>query len=134
MQQVALGLGCDRDASLATVEAAVAEALARAEIGLSAVCRLATIDKKRDEAAILSLAARHGWPLHLFSAAELSAVPVRSPSETVRKRMGTPAVAEAAALLAAETDLRGLVLEKHKHTGRDGKNATVAIARLSFRG
>jgi len=132
--RVALGLGCERGASLATVEAAIAEALARADMGRSAVCRLATIDRKRDEAAILALAARYGWPLHLFSAAELSAVPVRSPSETVRRRMGTPAVAEAAALLAAETDLRGLVLEKHKHKGRDGKNATVAIASLGLGG
>lgn len=132
--QVALGLGCDRDASLATVQAAVTEALARASIPLSAVCLLATIDKKRDEPAILALAEQHGWPLRLFSATELSAVAVRSSSEAVRRRMGTPAVAEAAALLAAETDLRGLVLEKHKHTGRDGKNATVAIARLVLSG
>ncbi|BBA33947.1 putative cobalamin (Vitamin B12) biosynthesis CbiG protein, truncated [Methylocaldum marinum] len=48
--------------------------------------------------------------------------------ETVRKYMGTPAVAEAAALLASRGEL---VVEKHKYRGPDGKNATVSIARLN---
>ena len=42
--------------------------------------------------------------------------------------MGTPAVAEAAALLAANGRMEDLVLEKFKFRGPDGKNATVSIA------
>jgi cobalt-precorrin 5A hydrolase len=57
-------------------------------------------------------------------------VPVPNPSETVRKYMGTPAVAEAAALLAAGVDMRALLLEKYKYRGEDGKNATVSIASM----
>jgi cobalt-precorrin 5A hydrolase len=41
----------------------------------------------------------------------LAAVPVTNPSETVRKYMGTPVVAEAAALLASRGER---VMEKHK--------------------
>jgi len=41
------------------------------------------------------------------------------------------ALSEAAALLAAQTDLSALVVEKHKLRGPDGKNATVSIARMA---
>ena len=43
--------------------------------------------------------------------------------------MGTPAVAEAAALLAADVAMQDLLLEKYKYRGTDGKNATVSIAK-----
>ena len=56
-------------------------------------------------------------------------MPVPNPSATVLKYMGTPAVAEAAALLAAHAGIEQLLVEKHKHRGADGKNATVSIAR-----
>ena len=127
--RVILGIGCDRGTPLDTLETAVAQALARAGLGREAVRGLATIDKKHDEACILTLAARQGWPLQFFSAAELAQVPVPNPSATVLKYMGTPAVAEAAALLAAQAGLDALLVEKHKHRGADGRNATVSIVR-----
>lgn len=132
MSRVALGLGCDRGTSLETLKSAVERALAVAGLPLDAVAAVATIDKKNDEPAILALARANGWPLRFFSAAELSRVDVPSPSETVRTHMGTPAVAEAAAILAAATDRTGLLLEKYKHKGDDGKNATVSIASAVF--
>ena len=55
---------------------------------------------------------------------------VPNPSETVRKHTGTPSVSEAAALLAAGTDLSHLLIEKHRLRGPDGRNATVSIARM----
>jgi len=128
MTRVVLGLGCDRGTSLRTLGVAVERALSVAAVHLDAVVSVATIDKKNDEPAILSLAQANGWPLRFFTAEELSRVDVPSPSETVRKYMGTPAVAEAAAILAAATDRTGLLLEKYKHKGNDGKNATVSIA------
>ncbi len=127
MMRVVLGLGCDRGASLETLRTAVEQALDMAGLSRFDVAEAATIDRKNDEAAILQLGEQQGWPLRFFPAEELAQVPVPNPSETVRKYMGTPAVAEAAALLAAGG---GLVLEKHKYRGTDGKNATVSIARL----
>lgn len=129
MTRVILGLGCDRGTSLDTLAAAVTHALAAANIELEAVVGAATIDRKHDEVAILALASQHGWPLRFFSAEALAQVAVPSPSETVRKYMGTPAVAEAAALLAAGTHMGDLLLEKYKYRGSDGKNATVSIAK-----
>jgi cobalt-precorrin 5A hydrolase len=110
--------------------AAVERALGAAGVHFDAVASVSTIDKKSDEPAILSLSQRHGWPLRFFSAEELSNVPVPSPSETVRRHMGTPAVAEAAAILASNGHMGDLLLEKYKHKGDDGKNATVSIAKI----
>lgn len=131
MTRVILGLGCDRGTSLDTLTAAVTQALAAANVRLETVAGAATIDKKYDEAAILALANQHGWPVRFFSAEALAQVEVPSPSETVRKYMGTPAVAEAAALLAAGTHMGDLLLEKFKYKGSDGKHATVSIAKRS---
>jgi cobalt-precorrin 5A hydrolase len=125
MTRVILGLGCDRGTAPETLQTAVDEALALTGLNGGAVAGLATIDRKNDEDAILQLASRYGWPLRFYTAEELARVPVPNPSETVRRYMGTPAVAEAAALLAAGGDL---LLEKYKYRGADGKNATVSIA------
>jgi cobalt-precorrin 5A hydrolase len=56
---------------------------------------------------------------------------VPNPSETVRRYTGTPSVSEAAALLAAGAGMEALLVEKHKHRGPDGRNATVSVARIA---
>nr|WP_229262057.1 cobalamin biosynthesis protein [Duganella guangzhouensis] len=124
-------MGCDRGVALATVREAVQAALATAGAMPEQVTAAATIIIKQDEEALLALALEYGWPLHFYEAHQLAAVPVPHPSETVRRYTGTPSVSEAAALLAAgpNTPMTSLVVEKHKHRGADGRNATVSIAR-----
>ncbi len=129
--QLILGMGCDRGTPLETLETALDQALALIDQNRDAVTALATIDKKNDEIALLALAEQQGWPLHFFSAGQLAQVAVPNPSAVVLKYMGTPAVAEAAAMLAAETGVDDLLVEKHKYRGADGKNATVSIVRLN---
>lgn len=129
--KIALGLGCDRGTPAATVAQCIAEALAACGSSLAEVAAVASIDLKADEAGFAELAARHGWRIRYYSAAELAAVPVSNPSETVRRHTGTPSVSEAAALLAAGVDSSRLLVEKHRHRGPDGKNATVSIARIT---
>ncbi|HFE39175.1 MAG TPA: cobalamin biosynthesis protein [Gammaproteobacteria bacterium] len=124
-----LGMGCDRGASLETLSTAVDQALAQIDQTRKAVTALASIDKKSDEIALLALAEQHGWSLHFFSAEQLAKVEVPNPSDVVLKYMGTPAVAEAAAILAAKKSLRFLLVEKYRYLGTDGKNATVSIVR-----
>lgn len=128
--KVMVGIGCDRNTSLKTLEEALGLALQPCGLEVSAIAGLASIDKKNDEAALLQLAENHGWPLHFYPAEVLAEIPVPNPSEVVLKYMGTPAVAEAAALKAANTDMRDLLVEKYKYLGADGKNATVSIARM----
>jgi cobalt-precorrin 5A hydrolase len=126
---VVLGLGCDRGTSAETIAQAVAQALVRLGCGSAQVRGLASIALKADEAGLLAFAAAQGWPLHFFSAAELARVEVPNPSETVRRHTGTPSVSEAAALLLGGGEASDLLLEKHKHCGADGRNATVSVAR-----
>jgi len=132
MTRYTMGLGCDRGVALDTVREAVRDALAAAGAQPAQVVAAASITLKKDEAALLALAQEHGWPLHFYEAHELAAVEVPHPSETVRHYTGTPSVSEAAALLAAgpDTPMTALVVEKHKHKGADGRNATVSIARI----
>lgn len=129
--RIAMGLGCDRGVLLQTLQTAVTQALSQAGLTHQAVAVCASIDKKNDELALLQLCEQRGWPLQFFTAAQLAGVAVPNPSEVVRRYMGTPAVAEAAAMLAANTDMAGLLVEKYKHCGVDGKNATVSIARIA---
>lgn len=130
MMRVAVGIGCDRGAAFLTLHTAVTQALELAGLKGDAVAVCASIDKKNDEPALLQLAGQLGWPLQFYTAAQLAEVEVPNPSEVVRKFMGTPAVAEAAAMLAAHTGIACLLVEKFKYCGADGKNATVSIAGL----
>jgi cobalt-precorrin 5A hydrolase len=123
---VALGVGCDRGVSFKTLETALAEALILADP--VRVVWVATIDRKADEPAILALAAARRWPLVIYPATLLAGVEVPNPSGTVMRHLGIPAVAEAAALLAAGARMSDLVLEKHKYRGADGKHVTLSIA------
>jgi cobalt-precorrin 5A hydrolase/precorrin-3B C17-methyltransferase len=140
-----LGIGCERDTSLALLERLVADGLEQSGLAPGAVAGLASIDRKGDEPALLALAERHGWPLRLYDAPTLAAVAVPHPSEAVAREMGTPSVAEAAALKAASeaarpltdpaaTDLAGpsphLLLEKRIGRAASGERgaATLAVA------
>ena len=127
---IALGLGCDRGTPAATLVWAVVDALASCGARLGDVSAVASIDLKADEAGLAELARWQGWTIRFYPAAELAAVPVPHPSETVRKYTGTPSVAEAAALLAAGAGMDQLIVEKHKYRGPDGRHATVSIARM----
>ncbi|VFM95536.1 MAG: cobalt-precorrin 5A hydrolase [Candidatus Kentron sp. G] len=141
--KIIIGIGCDRGASQQTLEEALGRALALIGRTRDAVAGLASIDRKSDEAGLLALSTQHGWPLYFYNAAHLAKVPVPNPSETVRKHMGTPAVSEAAAVLAIEmgaagmgaaetgaagTGVSGLILEKYKYRGNDGRHVTISIA------
>lgn len=128
--RLAVGIGCDRGTSAITLRTALNQALASIGIDVFRISRLASIDLKANEAGLLALARELDQPLLFFSAAQLAAVPVPNPSETVRRHIGTPSVSEAAALLAARAHMADLLVEKHKWRGSDGRNATISIARM----
>lgn len=128
--RIALGLGCDRGTPAATIAQAVDEALAACGAGTVDVVAAASIDLKADEAGLLDFVRARGWRIRFYAAAELAAVEVLNPSETVRKYTGTPSVSEAAALLVAGADKTHLIIEKYRKRGPDGRNATVSIARI----
>ncbi len=126
---IALGIGCDRDTPAGTIARCITEALAKTGATPADVRAVASIDLKANEPGLLDALRSHGWICRFHSATVLAGVTVPNPSEVVRRYTGTPSVAEAAALLAANADQSALLVEKHRLRGLDGRNATVSIAR-----
>jgi cobalt-precorrin 5A hydrolase/precorrin-3B C17-methyltransferase len=127
-KSLVVGVGSARGVTAGEVAGLVDEALAAGGLAAASVRCLATADLKADEEGILQVARERGWDVVTHPAEELSSVEVPNPSEVVRAEVGTPSVAEAAALLSAGP--RGeLVVQKRKSA-----NATAAVARLTPRG
>src|SRR3954468_15971645 len=81
--------------------------------------RLAPLATRADEPGLVEAAARRGWRVDAYPSSVLAAVRVPSPSARVAALVGTPSVAEAAALVDGGT----LTVVKTAH-GR----VTVAVA------
>jgi cobalt-precorrin 5A hydrolase/precorrin-3B C17-methyltransferase len=135
-----VGVGCERGTTRVWLEGSLRRLLQNQGLALEAVAGLATLELKRDEAGLLELAQAHGWPIQFFSAAALAGIPVPHPSEAVRQAVGTPSVAEAAALLAAQrwsgedNPAQGratLVCPKQIFTSESEGTCTLAIARAA---
>jgi cobalt-precorrin 5A hydrolase / precorrin-3B C17-methyltransferase len=126
-----VGVGSARGVSAREVGTLIDEALAAESLHPMSVRCVATVDLKADEEGILAVARERGWEVVTYPAGVLSTVEVPNPSDVVRAEVGTPSVAEAAALHAARSYGRSgeLVVEKRKSA-----NATVAIARLRPKG
>ena len=75
---------------------------------------------------------RYDWPLEIYTAGQLDAVPgIENPSETVKRHVGTRGVAEPAALLRAGAD--ALLLPKQVYTEpAAGRSMTLAVARIPY--
>ncbi|MBA3283111.1 MAG: precorrin-6Y C5,15-methyltransferase (decarboxylating) subunit CbiT [Acidimicrobiia bacterium] len=129
---IAVGVGCSSDATADEVAAVVADALGSAPSNTMPPAVVATVDRRRDHPAILALTGLHrsgrGGPLPVmaFPSSLLAQVSVATPSAVVADAVGTPSVAEAAALLAAGPGARLVV------TKRKGATATAAVA-VGFR-
>ncbi|MEH0934746.1 precorrin-3B C(17)-methyltransferase [Micromonospora psammae] len=119
------GIGASRDVPAAEVAGLLRRVMADAGLSPASLRCLASIDVKADEAGIVDTARALGVPLETAAAAELAAVDVPHPSEVVRAAVGTPSVAEAAALRGGGT----LLVPKTASA-----MATVAVARHAPRG
>ncbi|MDO4890124.1 MAG: cobalamin biosynthesis protein [Coriobacteriaceae bacterium] len=115
-----VGVGCRKGTDPAVLERAVDAVLERAGATQYQVEALATIDVKRDEPAIVQLAAKRGWDLRLYAAEELARVPgAFAASAFVERTVGVDNVCERAACAAGGK----LVLGKQA-----GDGVTVAVA------
>ncbi len=121
MSALFVGVGTCRAVDADEVLALIQQTIAQA--GPGTVAALATVDARAAEPGLLAAAARLGVPLTAYGVHELAAQPVPHPSEAARRALGTPGVAEAAALLAAGPGGE-LVVGKRKSA-----QATCAVAR-----
>ncbi|MGI8491345.1 MAG: precorrin-3B C(17)-methyltransferase [Acidimicrobiales bacterium] len=118
-----IGVGSSASADVARLEALALAALEKAALHPGAIGAVATIDLKAEEPAVLALAASLGVAIQTFPASVLGRIEVPHPSAVVAGAVGTPSVAEAAALAASGP---GGALAVDKVTSAD---STVAIAR-----
>ncbi|MET7367053.1 Rv2231c family pyridoxal phosphate-dependent protein CobC [Streptomyces sp. NPDC005566] len=118
--ELVVGVGARPGVTADEVLQLILEALGAAGSAASDVVEVATLDTRADEPGITGAAARLGVPVRSFPAAVLAAVRVPNPSGAPRDAVGTPSVAEAAALVGADE----LLVPKRKSA-----SATCAVAR-----
>ena len=112
-RRAVLGLGCRRGASNRQVREAAETALREAKVSFLELSGIATIDRKRDEPALVALAARWRLPLLTYSAEELENVSgTYSNSDFVRQTVGIGNVCERAAVLALTEQFSGELPEE----------------------
>lgn len=120
-----LGVGCKRGADFQALAEAAEEFLESAGVSALSLAAVASIDIKKDEAAIIKLAEKYKVPFVTYSAEELrGAQGLFSYSKRVEEATGVGCVCERAAVLAAGggTLMRGktvypgmtLALAKHR--------------------
>lgn len=123
-----VGIGCERDTPQALIADAIDQTCRQHHLATSAIAGVASLDLKADEPGLVTLCQENHWPLRCFTADQLQDIPVPTPSAVVAAAVGTPSVAEAAAIAATLPPSR-LIVPKHIHRHPDYPGAvTVAIA------
>jgi precorrin-4 C11-methyltransferase len=135
-KSLVLGVGCERGLPLDGLREGLRNFLQEHGYAQSCIDTLASANVKADEGALVEMAQEQGWQTAFYTAEELAAVPgIVTPSEVVQKWVGTPGVAEPAALLAAssqadnETPSRLLVKKQVVRVAGCTQAMTFALAR-----
>ncbi|MFH8476108.1 precorrin-3B C(17)-methyltransferase [Streptomyces sp. NPDC018000] len=129
---LAVGVGASKGAPVGEVVGLIQDTLREAGLSPLSIAELVTVDAKADEPGIVAAAAQLGVPLRTYAAGELARIEVPNPSGAPLAAVGTPSVAEAAALAAGGE----LLVPKRKSSGLEGRAAmaTCAVVRRSPRG
>ena len=122
---IVIGMGCNRGTPAEEIEAVIRETLEELRFSLKSVKALATIELKKDEAGLLAVCKKFGWPLVWYTAEELNRISMEEPSDMVFKYTGAYGVSEPAAKLYAGVD--SLVLTKKK-----SGNTTISVGLMPY--
>jgi cobalt-precorrin 5A hydrolase / precorrin-3B C17-methyltransferase len=96
-----IGIGCERGTASSVIAEAIQSTMDRAGLAMAAIAGIATLDLKANEPGLLEYCQQFNLPLRCFAADALQQISVPNPSEVVAAAVGTPSVAEAAAMAAA---------------------------------
>ncbi|MGW4033512.1 precorrin-3B C(17)-methyltransferase [Streptomyces sp. NPDC004838] len=126
-----VGVGASSGAPVDEVLGLIGESLRGAGLSALSVAELATVEAKAGEPGIVGAAERLGVPLVTYAAERLAEIPVPNPSGAPLAAVGTPSVAEAAALAGG-----GELLVPKRKSSPEGRAAmaTCAVARRPPRG
>lgn len=134
-----VGIGCEKGISKELIAEALVEVCGRYNLAQEAIAGLASIDIKATEPGLVAISQEWDLPLVTFTPTELNQINVPNPSKIVAETVGTPSVAEASALLAAQTDTLlvtkqiatkvtiAIAIAQQEYTGRIGKLSLVGI-------
>ncbi|CFY06983.1 Cobalamin (vitamin B12) biosynthesis CbiG, core [Syntrophomonas zehnderi OL-4] len=121
-RNLAVGMGCRRNVSSNEVMQALEYVMEQFSLDIDCVKKLATIDLKAQEPALLDVAARLGKPFLSFNANEIRSLDgTYEPSAWVKEKIGVGGVCEPAAQLAAG---RGITLAPKQKIGA----VTISVA------
>ncbi|MFN9175507.1 MAG: precorrin-3B C(17)-methyltransferase [Synechocystis sp.] len=124
-----IGLGCVRGTSFELIDQALHQVLQAANLSPLAIAGIASVDLKADEVGLLELGETYHWPFFTFAADHLKTQSIPNPSPVVEAEVGTPSVAEAAALTAAQQyGNRGQLIIEKQIIKQDNQAVTVAIS------
>lgn len=128
---LAVGVGASKDAPGDEVLGLIRDTLEEAGLSPLSVAELVTVDAKAGEPGIVAAAARLGVPLRTYPADVLARIEVPHPSDAPLAAVGTPSVAEAAALAGG-----GELLVPKRKSRPEGRAAmaTCAVVRRAPRG
>lgn len=101
LQNLWVGIGCQTGSSLQLMETAIEQVFTENQLDQRAIAGFATINTKATETGLVELCRLRSLPLKTFTAEILSTVTVPNPAKIIETQVGTPSVAEAAAILAA---------------------------------
>ncbi|MFG2462712.1 precorrin-3B C(17)-methyltransferase [Streptomyces sp. NPDC048523] len=124
-----VGVGASKGAPVEEVLELIEGSLREAGLSSKSIAHLATVDAKAQEPGIVTAAERLGVPLVTHSAEELAAIAVPNPSDAPLAAVGTPSVAEAAALVHG-----GELLVPKRKSAAQPAMATCAVVRRPVRG
>jgi cobalt-precorrin 5A hydrolase len=116
-----VGIGCQRGTSREVIENAIKQVCRAYHLAESAIAGIATIDTKANESEIIEFCQERNWALKTFAANILNSVEVPNPANIVLQEVGTPSVAEAAALCAVREEIL---------TADEGKDTQISINHL----
>ena len=126
---LSLGMGCRRGKDAAEIEKAAKECLKRASVFPQALERLASIDLKKEEPGLVSLAEKWEIPFVTYSEKELlEAEGEFTPSDFVKKITGTDNVCERSAVRGSG---QGVLIEKK--FGAGGITTALAVRKWEVR-
>jgi len=124
---LSVGIGCRKNTDPDQLKIFYLETLEALNLYQEAVASIATIDVKKEEAAILQLAKDQQVPLRIFTAEQLNTVEgTFTGSDFVKKTVGTDNVCERSAVLANHGRL---ILHK---TAKTGMTIAIAIDNVSI--
>ncbi len=119
------GIGCNRGTAPEKIADALNHTFISVGLSLDSLCRLASIDIKKDEIGLVDFANKTGLDLFFYSAQELNSITDTGYSEAVFRATGARGVCEPAAVLASGQG--ELIVRKQRC-----KDVTIAVAKATW--